>query len=89
MSKTIKIDDAVYDQLTNLMRPKETYSQVVVRILLMFDKLGQLRDVLEGAIEYRKGQAERLNLQMQKGELLNVAGHAAGVPHRGVGGGNE
>ena len=63
MSKTIKLDDTVYNKLTGLMRPKETYSQVVERILLMFDKLGELKNVLEGAIEYRKGQMERLEQQ--------------------------
>lgn len=61
MSKTIKLEDAVYDKLTRLMGAKETYSQVVGKVLMMFDKLGALRDVLEGAIEYRKGQTERLD----------------------------
>ena len=68
MSKTIKLDDVVYDKLTGLMRPKETYSQVVERVLMMFDKLGDLRNVLEGAIEYRKGQAERLEKQTPREE---------------------
>jgi len=63
MSKTIKLEDKVYNKLTGLMRPKETYSQVVERILMMFDKLGELKDVLEGVVAFKKGQLERLEQQ--------------------------
>ena len=68
MSKTIKLEDAVYNKLTGLMRPKETYSQVVERVLMMFDKLGELRDVLEGAAVFRQGQLERLEKQTPREE---------------------
>ena len=60
MSKTIKLEDSVYNQLTELMRPKETYSQVVERILTLFGKMGELRDVLEGAVAFRKALSEKL-----------------------------
>jgi predicted CopG family antitoxin len=63
VSKTIKLEDKVYEKLTLMMRPKETYSQVVERILLMFDKLGELRDVLEGLVAFKQGQLERLEKQ--------------------------
>jgi predicted CopG family antitoxin len=66
VSKTIKLEDKVYDKLTGLMGPKETYSQVVERILKLFDKMGDLKDILEGAIAFRKGQQERLEQQMPK-----------------------
>lgn len=60
MSKTIRLEDQVYEKLTGLMRPKETYSQVVERVLTLFDRMGELRDVLEGAVEYRKHQNDSL-----------------------------
>ena len=63
MSKTIKLEDKVYNDLTDLMAPKETYSQVVERILFLFDKMGELRNILEGAVAFRKGQQERLDRQ--------------------------
>lgn len=60
MSRTIKLEDSVYNTLTGLMGPKETYSQVVERILTLFDKMGELRNVLEGAARYRQEQKEIL-----------------------------
>lgn len=63
MSKTIKLEDKVYDKLTDLMGPKETYSQVVERILFLFDKMGELQNVLEGAIAFRAGERERAEKQ--------------------------
>ena len=71
MSKTIKLEDAVYEKLTGLMWPKETYSQVVERILVLFDKMGDLRDILEGAIAFRKGQQERLEKRNQ-GDVIGT-----------------
>ncbi len=61
MSKTIKVDQHIYDALTALMWPKETYSKVIERVLSTYGKLGELRDVLEGSIAYRAGQQERDN----------------------------
>jgi predicted CopG family antitoxin len=63
MSKTIKLEDKVYIALTGLMGPKETYSQVVERILVLFGKMGELHDVLEGATAFRQGQKEILEQQ--------------------------
>jgi predicted CopG family antitoxin len=63
MSKTIKLDDPIYGKLTALMQPKETYSQVVERILTLFDKMGELRDVLEGAVAFQNHKREVLEQQ--------------------------
>ncbi len=68
MSKTIKLDESVYDRLTGLMGPKESYSQVVERILILFDKVGELRDVLEGKIrfeEFKHGPEKIRDLQVR------------------------
>jgi predicted CopG family antitoxin len=73
MSKTIKLEDKVYDKLTGLMGAKETYSQVVERILILFDKMGDLRDILEGAIAFRKGQQERLKQQIHDPTISTVS----------------
>ena len=37
MSKTIKVSELCYERLTRLLRPKESYSQVVIRLLDIHD----------------------------------------------------
>ncbi|OGN97546.1 MAG: hypothetical protein A2Y89_06685 [Chloroflexi bacterium RBG_13_51_18] len=74
MSKTIKLDQSVYDDLTTLLRPKETYSECVGRLLEFVRTMGQVRDVLEGVISFRRGQIERLeNLKPgeRDGKIIN------------------
>ena len=65
MSKTIKLDDKIYDKLTGLMGPKETYSQVVERLLVFVDRQLEVLNALEGAAMFRQGQKERLEQQKQ------------------------
>jgi len=69
--RSIQLQPEVYDRLTGLMGPKETYSQVVERILVLFDKMGDLRDILSGAIAFRKGQQERLEKRNQ-GDVIGT-----------------
>lgn len=61
MSKTIKLEDQVYTDLTGYLQPKETYSQCLARILGAFSRLGELRDVLEGVTKFRQGQARKID----------------------------
>jgi predicted CopG family antitoxin len=60
MSKTIKLEDLVYDELTTMLKPKETYSQCEARLLTFVRTMGELRDVLEGVIAFQRGQTERI-----------------------------
>ena len=63
MSKTIKLEDRVYDRLTTLLLPKQSYSQTVERVLDLFDKMGELRSVLEGAVAFKNHQKVQLEKQ--------------------------
>ena len=46
MSKAIKVDEQVYARLEELRDWKETFSQVIVRLLKVYDVLYTVRDVL-------------------------------------------
>lgn len=63
MSKTIKLEDAVYARLEGFRGKRETFSESVDRLLTMLEKVGELRDVLEGQIAYRNRQKEKLEQQ--------------------------
>jgi len=63
VSKTIKLEDRVYDRLTGLLLPKQSYSQTVERVLDLFDKMVELRSVLEGAVAFKNHQREVLEKQ--------------------------
>ncbi len=72
MVKVIKLHEPVYDRVTALMLPKETYSDTVERILDLFDKLGELRKVLQDAAfvraaEGRQGQGSILEASLRAG----------------------
>ncbi|MBU2685779.1 MAG: hypothetical protein KKF27_21270, partial [Gammaproteobacteria bacterium] len=72
VSKTVKLEDKVYNKLMTLMHPKETYSQVVERILILFDKMGELRDVLEGQIAFREHQRSTPEWRAKTKEILGL-----------------
>lgn len=57
MSKTIKLEDSVYTRLENFRGKRETFSQAVDLLLTIRDKVGMLRDVLEGSIKFREFEA--------------------------------
>ena len=59
MTKCIKLQDPVYARVTELMGPKESYSDTVKRMLDMYDKLGDLRTVLENPAVYAYLEAAR------------------------------
>jgi predicted CopG family antitoxin len=68
MSKTIKLEDSVYLRLEGFRGKRETFSQAVDRLLKMLSKVGELRDVLEGAVAFEKGRQERLEKLVPKEE---------------------
>jgi len=60
MSRVIKVDDNVYNQLDQLRGKGETYSMAVECLLNARLKMLELISVLEGQIKYREWQDERL-----------------------------
>lgn len=66
MSKTIKLEDSVYYRLEGFRGKRETFSQAVDRLLEMLSKVGELRDVLEGAVAFEKGRQARLEKLVPK-----------------------
>ena len=60
MSKTVKLEDAVYTRLDTFQQKHETKSQAISRLLDMLDKVGDLRSILEGQVKFREFQKEQL-----------------------------
>lgn len=54
MSKIVKLQENVYDQVTELMRPKETYSEVIERLLEVYETIYNVSQIL-GPGHYLKG----------------------------------
>lgn len=49
MSKTIKLEDEVYERLDLLhLNHRETFSQIVARLLLLQEKFKEIRQTLDG-----------------------------------------
>ena len=59
MSKAIKVSDEVYIQLGALMERRDTFSDVVSKLLKIQEQVDLLFTALEGATAYRKWQAEK------------------------------
>lgn len=60
MSKAIKVEDRVYEELDSIRGKGETFSQQIEALLLSRGKIFELIMVLEGGLKYREWQAERL-----------------------------
>ena len=60
MSKTIKLEDQVYSTLDEFRDKHETYSQAVERLLALLSKVGELRSILEGQVNYAQFKATEL-----------------------------
>ena len=63
MSKTIKLEDRVYDRLTGLLLPKQSYSQTVERVLDLFSKVSEFQSFIEGQIAFKNHQKGILERQ--------------------------
>lgn len=60
MTKTIKLKDEVYTKLETFRGKRETFSESIDRLLTMLDKVGELRNILEGQLNFEKHkQAQR------------------------------
>lgn len=59
MPKSIRVDEPTYNRLAGLLRPRETFNDVVVRLLAVHDGAGHLLDALEGSIKFQMERSER------------------------------
>jgi len=60
MSKAIKLDDQVYEDLDALRGKGETFGQVVEGLMGTRARLCQFLDAVEGSIKFREWQIDRL-----------------------------
>jgi len=60
MSKPVKVEDGVYNQLDQLRRKGETFSQVVESLLDARKKTLEAIYILEGALKYHEWREEKL-----------------------------
>ena len=60
MSKSIKVSDEVYNQLLAFQDKRETFSQAIERLLALIEKMGELRDILEGGKRFEEWKQEQL-----------------------------
>lgn len=63
MPKNIQLRDEVYTRLENVRGKRETFSEVVDRLLTMLEKVGELRSILEGQVAFEKRKQERLEAE--------------------------
>ena len=68
-SKSIRISNEVYEKLDAIRAKRETFSEVVGRLITIHDGLGTLTTVIQGQKEYREFQLEKL-----KGETPAIKG---------------
>jgi len=61
MSKVIKVEEAVYNQLDTLRVGRQTFSDVVDDLLTARLRMLEALNVLEGTLRFREWQRERQN----------------------------
>ena len=60
MSKAIKVEDQVYNDLDQIRSKGETFSNVIVELLSARLRILELINVLEGQLKFREWQREQL-----------------------------
>ena len=60
MSKQIKVDNEVYNQLDDLKLKHETFSQVIGELLGARLRIFELLNVLEGQLKYQEWKQQRI-----------------------------
>jgi len=59
MSRAIKVEDKVYDELERMKEGRQTFSDIIEVLLVTRLKTLELFGVLEGQIKFRKWQDEQ------------------------------
>ena len=67
MSKVIKVEDQIYNELDHLRMGRQTFSDVIKELLDARLKVLELLSVLEGSLKYREWQREQLD-KIQTGQ---------------------
>ncbi len=52
MNRSIKVSDEVYNDLLQLQRPRETFSEVVGRLLSLYSLITKAEPIIKGAEAY-------------------------------------
>ena len=60
MSRAIKVEDQVYQELDMIRGKGETFSQIIERLLQARLKMFELLSMIEGALQYEKWKQEKL-----------------------------
>jgi len=61
MSKVIKVEEAIYNQLDTLRVGRQTFSDVIDDLLTGRLRILEAIQMLEGTLKYREWQRERLD----------------------------
>lgn len=59
MSRAIKVEDRVYDELERMKEGRQTFSDIIEALLVTRLKTLELFGVLEGQIKFRRWQDEQ------------------------------
>ena len=59
MSKSIKIAEPVWDRLRVIQRPRETISEVIQRLIFMFELLLKVEPIIKGQQSYLEWAKEQ------------------------------
>ena len=76
MSHSIKISDEVLDDLRSLQRPRETYNELINRLLNVFKLMEQVKPFLDRYHEELKQKVEKI----EKEALAHGPGDQPEVP---------
>jgi len=63
MSKTIRVEESVYEELDLLRSKRETFCDVIGELLVTRGKTLEFLGILEGQIKFREWQHEQLEKQ--------------------------
>ncbi len=75
MNKSIKVSDQVYGDLLNLQQPRETYSDVVARLIKLYYVLLGAAPMIGGAAEYwrlKSDTKQEIAAALRPGDISEV-----------------
>ena len=84
MNRSIKVSDVVYESLQQLQFPRETFSEVVERLVKLRNLISTARPMIEGAVRYWeepiRAAAAASGKPLEGGELKGGSADAANPP---------
>jgi len=73
LSRAIKVEDQVYDELDMIRDRGETFSQVVGRLLEARLKMFEVLSMIEGVLRYEKWKQEQLLKAIHEKQKVSVS----------------